>query len=81
MGGNLYLTKKNKTKIIPVDSEHYSIFQLLKNHKIDEIEKIIITASGGPFKFKLSKFKYIKQKSLLHLNGRWEKISSRIQQH
>ena len=52
--------KKNKTKIIPVDSEHYSIFQLLKNHKIDEIEKIIITASGGPFlNLKLSKFKYI----------------------
>ena len=60
--------KKNKTKIIPVDSEHYSIFQLLKNHKIDEIEKIIITASGGPFlNLKLSKFKYIKpQEALLH---------------
>ena len=26
--------KKNKTKIIPIDSEHYSIFQLLRNHKL-----------------------------------------------
>ena len=43
------LSKKNKTKIIPVDSEHFSIFELLKNHKIKDIKKIYITASGGPF--------------------------------
>ena len=41
--------KINNTKIIPVDSEHYSIMKLLENHKINEIKKIYITASGGPF--------------------------------
>ena len=41
--------KKNKTKFIPVDSEHFSIFSLLRDKKINEIEKIYITASGGPF--------------------------------
>ena len=48
-----YLIKKEslkyKTLLIPVDSEHYSIFKLLENHNIDEIKKIYITASGGPF--------------------------------
>ncbi len=41
--------KKYRTKIVPVDSEHYSIFKLLENHNLDEIRKIYITASGGPF--------------------------------
>ena len=41
--------KKNNTKIIPVDSEHFSIFEIIKNHKIEDIKKIYITASGGPF--------------------------------
>ena len=40
---------KNKTKFIPVDSEHFSIFKIIKNVKNDQINKIIITASGGPF--------------------------------
>ena len=41
--------KKNKTKFIPVDSEHFSIFSLLNDTNKNEIEKIYITASGGPF--------------------------------
>ena len=41
--------KKNKTKLIPVDSEHYSIMKLLENQKLDYVKKIYITASGGPF--------------------------------
>ena len=41
--------KKNKTKFIPVDSEHFSIFSLLNDSNKNEIEKIYITASGGPF--------------------------------
>ena len=40
---------KRKTKIIPIDSEHYSIFKLLEHENIKEIKKIYITASGGPF--------------------------------
>ena len=41
--------KKNKTKFIPVDSEHFSIWSLLQNFSSKDIEKIYITASGGPF--------------------------------
>ena len=41
--------KKYKTRIIPVDSEHFSIMELAKGITDDEIEEVIITASGGPF--------------------------------
>jgi 1-deoxy-D-xylulose-5-phosphate reductoisomerase len=41
--------KKHKTKILPVDSEHFSIMELTKGITDDEVEEIIITASGGPF--------------------------------
>ena len=52
--------RKYKTKIIPIDSEHFSIQKLIKNHKKEEIEKIFITASGGPFlNLKKDKFKNI----------------------
>lgn len=40
---------KNKVKIIPVDSEHSAIFQCLKNEQEDNIKRLILTASGGPF--------------------------------
>ena len=42
-------SRKYKVKIIPIDSEHFSIMQILKNIKKNDIEKIFITASGGPF--------------------------------
>ena len=41
--------KKNKTKIIPVDSEHFSIMELTEGIEDNEVEEILITASGGPF--------------------------------
>ncbi len=40
---------KNKTKIIPIDSEHFSILKLLEKEDVKLIKKIYITASGGPF--------------------------------
>ena len=43
------LIKKYKTKVLPVDSEHYSIMELTNDTSDEEIEEIIITASGGPF--------------------------------
>ncbi len=43
------LSKKNNVKIVPIDSEHFSITKLLEGHKKDEVEKIYLTASGGPF--------------------------------
>ena len=55
------LSKSHKTKIIPVDSEHFSIDQLTRNYKDTDIEKIYLTASGGPFLNKpLISFKSIK---------------------
>ncbi len=38
-----------KTKFVPVDSEHFSIWSLINNNKTETIDKIYITASGGPF--------------------------------
>jgi len=53
--------KKYKTQLIPIDSEHFSILQLTKQYSKEEIEKIYITASGGPFLYlDKKKFKNIK---------------------
>ena len=41
--------KKHKTEFIPVDSEHFSIWSVIKDYNNSDIEKIILTASGGPF--------------------------------
>ena len=58
--------KKYKTYFIPVDSEHFSIWSLLDNNKMNNIEKIYITASGGPFRnLSLKKFKNISIKDAL----------------
>ena len=55
------ISKKSKTQIVPIDSEHYSIFELTKDCKNDEIKEIFITASGGPFlNLPLNKFSKIK---------------------
>ena len=57
---------KSKTKIVPVDSEHFSLFQLLKTHQLSEIDKIYITASGGPFlNYKYSELKFINPKKAI----------------
>ena len=42
--------KKNKRQVLPVDSEHNAIFQCLEGAKSQEVRKIILTASGGPFR-------------------------------
>jgi 1-deoxy-D-xylulose-5-phosphate reductoisomerase len=46
------LASEKKVRIIPVDSEHSAIFQCLAGEETDSIEKIILTASGGPFRDK-----------------------------
>ena len=68
------LIKKNletyKTKFIPVDSEHFSIWSLIGNTKHKNFEKVYLTASGGPFrKLPYNKFKDITpNKALKHPN-------------
>ena len=57
---------KNKTKLIPIDSEHFSIMKILENQKKQNIKKVYLTASGGPFlNFKLSKLKNVKPKEAI----------------
>ncbi|MFW5820813.1 MAG: 1-deoxy-D-xylulose-5-phosphate reductoisomerase, partial [Bacteroidota bacterium] len=46
------LSKQNKALIIPVDSEHSAIYQCLVGEDVKKVEKIILTASGGPFREK-----------------------------
>ena len=62
--------KKNKTNFIPVDSEHFSLWYGLSENKINNIDKIYITASGGPLlSTPLSKLKNISiKKALNHPN-------------
>tara|TARA_B110000971_G_scaffold30618_1_gene27838 strand:+ start:1476 stop:2663 length:1188 start_codon:yes stop_codon:yes gene_type:complete len=51
---------KHNTKFIPIDSEHFSIWSLIDSIKSKNLEKVYITASGGPFRqYPLNKFKYI----------------------
>ena len=53
--------KKFKTKLISIDSEHYSIMKLMEGYKLNEIKKIYITASGGPFlNYNFNRLKKIK---------------------
>tara|TARA_B100001540_G_C15813441_1_gene645796 strand:- start:439 stop:1605 length:1167 start_codon:yes stop_codon:yes gene_type:complete len=55
--------KRYKTNFIPIDSEHFSIWSLLKDEKINNVNKIYLTASGGPFlNQKLSNLKNIKSR-------------------
>ena len=58
---------QKKTEIIPIDSEHFSINELTRDCNDDDIEKILITASGGPFLRKpLKKFRSIKIKDAIN---------------
>ncbi len=43
------IVRVNNVKLLPIDSEHNAIFQVFENSNKNEIEKIILTASGGPF--------------------------------
>lgn len=47
--------KRNNVKILPVDSEHSAIFQCLQGNENNPIDKILLTASGGPFRGKKAK--------------------------
>lgn len=64
------LALENKTPILPVDSEHSAIFQCLNGEGNNEIEKILLTASGGPFrKFSMDELRRVtKEQALNHPN-------------
>ena len=64
------LAKKHEVKILPVDSEHSAIFQCLAGEENNVIEKIILTASGGPFRGKDLEFlaDVVREDALKHPN-------------
>ena len=65
-------SKKYKTKIIPLDSEHFSIMKLMENEDFNNIKKIYLTASGGPFlNLNHKKFKRIKVKDAI-FHPKWK---------
>lgn len=74
LAGELILqkAKESGSKILPADSEHNAIFQSLVGHRHEDIEKLILTASGGPFRDRaLEDFSTITlQEALNHPN--WE---------
>ncbi len=52
VGGPLVmeLAAKHHATILPVDSEHSAIFQALTGHTANDVERVVLTASGGPFR-------------------------------
>jgi len=67
--------KKNHTKFIPVDSEHFSLWFALNGLNTQKVKKIYLTASGGPLiNYPIKKFKNIKiNKALKHPNWKMGK--------
>jgi 1-deoxy-D-xylulose-5-phosphate reductoisomerase len=65
-------SKLKKVKILPVDSEHSAIFQCLQGEKIENLKRIILTASGGPFlNFNANQLKQVKLSQALK-HPRWK---------
>jgi 1-deoxy-D-xylulose-5-phosphate reductoisomerase len=61
------LVLENHVSLIPVDSEHSAIFQCLAGENPDDIEKVILTASGGPFRnFTLEQLEQVTPKDALN---------------
>lgn len=66
------LARVNGTPILPVDSEHSAVFQCLAGEVGNKIEKVILTASGGPFRtFSYEQLKTVTKAQALH-HPNWE---------
>ncbi len=77
MAGKLVMeeARRNKIFVLPVDSEHSALFQLLKNQGLKEIKSLVLTASGGPFlKSAKHKLRHVKpEDALKHPNWKMGK--------
>ncbi len=74
MAGKIVMeeAKQNHVQILPVDSEHSAIFQALLGHRKEDIHRLILTASGGPFlNLPPSRLQEVTVKEALH-HPRWE---------
>ena len=69
------ILKKSGATLLPIDSEHNAIFQVFEESNINEIEKIILTASGGPFygKKKEELMEIKPEEAILHPNWKMGK--------
>jgi 1-deoxy-D-xylulose-5-phosphate reductoisomerase len=72
MAGEMFVSaaKEKGVRLLPVDSEHSAIFQCLQGNRRDEVDKIILTASGGPFlRTPLNRLPYVTvEQALKHPN-------------
>ncbi|MTB86791.1 1-deoxy-D-xylulose-5-phosphate reductoisomerase [Aeromicrobium senzhongii] len=50
MGGSLVLDAAKPGQLVPVDSEHSALAQALRGEEIDDVRRLVLTASGGPFR-------------------------------
>jgi 1-deoxy-D-xylulose-5-phosphate reductoisomerase len=74
MAGKIMMeeAKKNDVQILPVDSEHSAIFQALLGHQSQDVHRLILTASGGPFlNFPISRLQEVTVKEALN-HPHWE---------
>lgn len=62
------LSREKKIPILPVDSEHSALFQCLQKEKIDQVRRLILTASGGPFLHKKELSQVTLEEALQHPN-------------
>jgi len=74
MAGKIVMeeAKQKHVQILPVDSEHSAIFQALLGHRKEDVHRLILTASGGPFlNFPASRLQEVTVKEALN-HPRWE---------
>jgi 1-deoxy-D-xylulose-5-phosphate reductoisomerase len=74
MAGKILMeeAKRNQVQILPVDSEHSAIFQALLGHQREDVHRLILTASGGPFRnLSLSRLSDVTVKEALN-HPHWE---------
>jgi len=65
-GGDLVLARAKEDQLLPVDSEHSAIWQALMGEKKSEVSKLILTASGGPFRDRTDLSGVTVQEALAH---------------
>jgi 1-deoxy-D-xylulose-5-phosphate reductoisomerase len=65
-GGDLVISRAKEDQLLPVDSEHSAIWQALIGEKKSEISKLILTASGGPFRDRVDLSGVTVQEALAH---------------
>jgi 1-deoxy-D-xylulose-5-phosphate reductoisomerase len=58
--------RRHGATLVPVDSEHSAIFQCLEGHRPDEVERLILTASGGPFRTRTDLSDVTREQALKH---------------